>query len=54
MGAMDDKDAYLAISLLSNGRLEHVDSGHAVHIEDPEIFIRIMLDFRNELQSTGK
>jgi pimeloyl-ACP methyl ester carboxylesterase len=50
MGAMSGDDASLAMSLLSNGKLERVNSGHSVHIEDPKIFIQIMLDFGNDLQ----
>jgi pimeloyl-ACP methyl ester carboxylesterase len=54
MGAMSGEDASRAISLLSNGRLERVDSGHSVHIEDPKIFIQIMLDFEKELHLAGE
>jgi len=53
-GAMSDEDSGRAMSLLSNGRLERVNSGHSVHIEDPKIFIRILLDFKDELQKTSK
>jgi hypothetical protein len=30
-----------------------VNSGHAVHMEDPKIIIRILVNFGNELQKTG-
>jgi pimeloyl-ACP methyl ester carboxylesterase len=53
-GAMDDEDASRAVSLLSNGRLERVDSGHSVHIEDPDIFIKIVVDFASDLIEAGK
>lgn len=54
MGAMSGEDAERAVSLMTNARLERVDSGHATHIEDPEIIIRILIDFAKELQAGGK
>ncbi|MBN2258824.1 MAG: alpha/beta hydrolase, partial [Anaerolineaceae bacterium] len=53
MGAMSGEDADLAISLMSNARLERVNSGHATHIEDPELLIRNLIDFDKQLQASG-
>ena len=54
LGAMDDEDASWALSLLSNGRLEEVNSGHSVHMEDPDVFIKTVIDLANDLLETGK
>jgi pimeloyl-ACP methyl ester carboxylesterase len=54
MGAMSDEDADRAISLLSSGQLERVDSSHTVHIDDPDIFIKILVEFGMDLQVVEK
>lgn len=47
-GAMNAEDASRAADLLSNGTLKKVDSGHSVHIEDPDIFTDILIQFGKE------
>ncbi|HKJ26408.1 MAG TPA: alpha/beta hydrolase, partial [Anaerolineales bacterium] len=49
MGAMSDEHAARAMELLPNARLERLDAGHATHIDKPDEFIRIMLEFGREL-----
>jgi pimeloyl-ACP methyl ester carboxylesterase len=53
MGAMDADDASRANALMANSRLVRVDSGHTVHIENPSVFIDIIIDFGNELSIDG-
>ncbi len=50
LGAMDDQDASRAASLMPHTQLVTVDSGHDVHVEKPEIFMKIVTDFGTRLQ----
>jgi len=45
LGAMSDEDANHAASLLPNGKMIKVDAGHAVHLEKPEKFTEIVIQF---------
>ena len=38
-GAMTQEDADLAMSLLSDGTYQKVDSGHVIHLENPDEFV---------------
>ncbi len=49
MAAMSGEDAARAHSLMGNSELVNVKSGHAVHIEKPDIFIRILTDFSQRI-----
>lgn len=44
-GAMDQDDADLAMSLLSNGVYQKIDASHVVHLDEPEEFVRITKEF---------
>jgi pimeloyl-ACP methyl ester carboxylesterase len=44
-GAMDQKDADLAVSLLSNVRYVWINAAHTVHIDKPVEFARITKSF---------
>ena len=47
LGAMDDRDASRVHSLLSRGTLvDNVKSGHNIHAERPEVFIKAVDDLR--------
>ena len=54
IGAMDANDANRANSLMPNSKLETVNSGHDVHVEDPSAFIKIVIDFGNQVQGNGE
>lgn len=49
-GAMDDHDAQRVMSLLRDGGLVSVDSGHNVHGEKPAEFVKALLQMKNRLQ----
>jgi pimeloyl-ACP methyl ester carboxylesterase len=53
VGAMDANDANRANSLMPNSKLVTVNSGHDVHVENPSVFIKIVIDFGNQLQNIG-
>ncbi len=44
-GAMDQDDADLAMSLLSDGHYQKIDASHVVHLDKPDEFIQILKDF---------
>ncbi len=44
-GAMDQDDADLAMSLLSNGQYHRIDASHVVHLDKPEEFMEITKNF---------
>ncbi len=44
-GAMDQKDANRAVSLISNVKYVRIDAAHVVHIDKPDEFIRITRSF---------
>lgn len=47
LGAMDDRDALRVHSLLSRGTLvDNVKSGHDIHSEQPEVFVKAVDDLR--------
>ena len=47
LGAMDDRDASRVHSLLSRNTLvDNVKSGHNIHSERPEVFIKAVDDLR--------
>lgn len=45
-GAMDDQDARRARDALPNVRFHRVDSGHGIHLEEPEAFVEIVMAAR--------
>ncbi len=49
LGAMSGEDAQRAHELIPGNKLIKVDSGHDFHYEKPKEFIKIMLDFLNEV-----
>ena len=50
MGAMSGEDAERAHSLIGGNELIKVDSGHDFHYDKPEDFVRIMVDFLDEIR----
>jgi len=50
LAAMNDKDANHAHSLMQNNKLIKVKSGHGFHFEKPEEFIKIMMEFKEEIK----
>ena len=54
MGAMSGEHADRAMELLPDARLEELDAEHATHISNPDDFIRIMLEFGQELDVLAK
>ncbi len=44
-GAMDQDDADLVMSLLSDGEYKRIDASHVVHLDKPDEFIRILKEF---------
>ncbi|MGD7705085.1 alpha/beta fold hydrolase [Microlunatus sp. Y2014] len=48
-GALDDDDAERARSMISQVQFERVDSGHAVHAEEPATYIEILVDLKQRL-----
>ncbi|HPR31905.1 MAG TPA: alpha/beta hydrolase [Prolixibacteraceae bacterium] len=50
LGAMSDEDALKAHSLIKDNVLLKVKSGHSVSFDNPKEFIRIMVDFKKELE----
>ena len=47
LGAMDDRDASHVHSLLSRNTLvDNIKSGHDIHSERPEVFIKAVDDLR--------
>jgi pimeloyl-ACP methyl ester carboxylesterase len=47
---MDDKAANRAHSLIKGNTLVNINSGHDSHIEKPKDFIKILLDFRRNIE----
>lgn len=45
MGALDDGDVRLAVNLIQDCRLKKIDVIHTLHLEKPEEFVSIVLDF---------
>lgn len=52
LGAMNGEDAQRVHELIPGNKLIKVDSGHDFHQEKPKEFIKIMLDFLNEVSKT--
>ncbi len=51
LAALSDEDAHHVVELLKNGKRIDVDSpGHDIHYDKPEEFIKIMVDFLEEVQ----
>lgn len=51
VAALSDEDANHVVSLLEKGQRIDVDSpGHDIHYDKPEKFIKIVIEFLNELQ----
>ena len=51
VAALSDEDANRVVSLLENGERIDVDSpGHDIHYDKPKKFIKIVIEFLNELQ----
>lgn len=50
LGAMDDKDADRAASLMKNSTLINVHSMHCVHALKPSVFDKIMINFLDEVK----
>jgi pimeloyl-ACP methyl ester carboxylesterase len=44
-GAMNREEAGRAISLLRNGTYERVDASHVVHLDQPDLFVRLLAGF---------
>lgn len=44
-GAMNEEDARRALSLLAHGTYERVDATHVVHLDKPEMFLRLVTSF---------
>lgn len=51
LAAMDERDARRAHALIKNNELIKVDSGHGFHFEKPREFVRILLDFKERIDS---
>lgn len=50
LGAMSGEDAEKANSLIKNNKFIEVVSGHEFHYENPEEFIKIMMDYLDEVE----
>ncbi|SDV47328.1 alpha/beta fold hydrolase [Chitinasiproducens palmae] len=44
-GAMSPQDAQRAVALLRNGRYQKIDAGHVIHLEQPDVFVKILEKF---------
>lgn len=51
LAALSDEDAERVVNLLENGERINIDSpGHDIHYDKPKEFIKIMVDFLDEIQ----
>lgn len=50
LAAMDDKDAKRAHSLIKGNEMIDIESGHDVHYEKPDEFIKVMIDFLDTIE----
>lgn len=44
-GAMDEKDAKLAVSLISNCEYKKIDATHVIHLDQPDKFIQLVENY---------
>jgi pimeloyl-ACP methyl ester carboxylesterase len=54
LGAMDDNDANRVKSLLDDIHYARIDSNHAIHIENPDLFLEAFFSFTDSLTAEGK
>jgi len=54
LGAMDDSDVEQVKSLVKDFQYARIDSGHGIHIENPDLFLEAFFNFTDNLKAEGK
>ena len=54
LGAMDDSDVERVRSLVKDFHYAKIESGHAIHLENPEAFLNEFFRFTDKLAAEGK
>jgi len=54
LGAMDDRDVEKVKSLVKDFSYARIDSGHGIHIENPDKFLKAFFNFTDNLNAAGK